>query len=80
VISGDTWAELTGRIDARLATLAGPVNGARLSEDFAGNLARTVHRYGELARAGVDAVTAGASSRSRRSSRVTVGPAAGHRR
>jgi succinate dehydrogenase/fumarate reductase flavoprotein subunit len=54
VISGNTWAELTSNLDARLASLSGHVGGLRLDPDFAENMKQTVRRFNAFARAGKD--------------------------
>lgn len=54
VIKGDTWDDLVGKIDAKLADLGDHVGGVRLDADFTANLAGTVSRFDEFARAGKD--------------------------
>lgn len=54
VISGSTWDELARNIDARLLGLASRTGGFRLDGSFATNLERTVARFNEFARTGVD--------------------------
>ncbi len=54
VITGNTWDELTQNIDARLAKLAAKTGGFRLDSSFAENLKKTVDRFNEFAKTGVD--------------------------
>lgn len=54
LITGATWDELCERIDARLAALAGSIGGTRLDRQFTANLQRTVARFDDMARVGVD--------------------------
>jgi 3-oxosteroid 1-dehydrogenase len=54
VLSGATLAELAGRVDDRLAQLAGRTGGIRLADGFAGRLSESVDVFGGYARAGVD--------------------------
>ena len=54
VLTGGTWSELARAIDDRLVRLAPHTGGIRLAADFAANLERSVARFNEFARAGVD--------------------------
>ena len=54
VISADTLEGLAQEIDGRLAGYGERVAGVRLAPDFASALAKTVARFNELARGGVD--------------------------
>ncbi|WP_156036035.1 FAD-binding protein, partial [Blastococcus sp. URHD0036] len=54
VISGTTFAELAANIDARLVELREATGGVRLASDFAATLTRSVERFSEFARQGVD--------------------------
>ncbi|HVX22797.1 MAG TPA: FAD-dependent oxidoreductase [Acidimicrobiales bacterium] len=54
VISGDTFEELALAVDERLEELRHHTGGLRLSPRFAANLRRTVDRFNEFARTGVD--------------------------
>jgi hypothetical protein len=54
VISGDTLAELADAIDARLQSYGERIGNVRLEPGFHTELERTVQRWGELARSGVD--------------------------
>ena len=54
VISADNWAALAGRVDRRLADLAGPTGGVRLADGFVANVEATVARFNGFARRGVD--------------------------
>ncbi|MGW0177158.1 FAD-dependent oxidoreductase [Rhodococcus sp. NPDC003322] len=54
LVSGDSWGQLTAGLEERLHALAGATGGTRLHSDFASNLAATVARFNDLARAGVD--------------------------
>jgi succinate dehydrogenase/fumarate reductase flavoprotein subunit len=54
VISGNTLAELSDNISARLAEIADRTGGFSLSEAFSENLAGTVKRFNGFAKAGVD--------------------------
>jgi len=54
LISGGTLAELSDNVRARLESLASKTGGAHLSPGFAQNLAETVQRFNEYARAGRD--------------------------
>jgi succinate dehydrogenase/fumarate reductase flavoprotein subunit len=54
VITGETWSELAGKIDARLAELGPKVAGLRLAPDFQANLKETIARFDAAAQAGVD--------------------------
>ena len=55
IITGNTWDELAQNIDARLAQLSTKTGGFRLAGSFAENLKKTVARFNEFAKAGVDA-------------------------
>jgi hypothetical protein len=54
VIAGNTWAELAGNIDARLAKIAARTGGVKLDERFADRLADTVGRFNSFAASGHD--------------------------
>lgn len=54
VLTGDTLPALAGAIDARLAKLASRVQDLRLHPDFASELGRTIARFNDHARRGVD--------------------------
>jgi succinate dehydrogenase/fumarate reductase flavoprotein subunit len=54
VLSGSTWSELAAAIDKRLADLAPLTGGIRLAADFAATVERSVARFDEFARSGVD--------------------------
>ncbi|MFF5988387.1 FAD-dependent oxidoreductase [Prauserella flavalba] len=54
LISASTWDELAESIDQRLADLGEHLDGARLRPGFREELARTISRYNQAAREGVD--------------------------
>ena len=54
VISGSTLGELAQNIDGRLASLASQTGGFSLDSRFAENLEKTVARFNDYARSGVD--------------------------
>src|SRR5206468_10959358 len=54
VIVGQTWEELTARIDERLAGLVTKTGGVRLDPAFAETLRATIGRWNEMADEGVD--------------------------
>lgn len=54
VIKADTLAELSAKIDARLAGLGPAIGGVRLADDFAQTLPATVARFNGFARTGKD--------------------------
>ncbi|MEX2207206.1 MAG: FAD-dependent oxidoreductase [Myxococcota bacterium] len=54
VLRGDTLAELSSAIDARLETLADRTGGARLASEFAKTLPKTVARWNQMSARGVD--------------------------
>lgn len=54
VLVADTLDELTAAIEDELERYADATGGIRLAEDFLPNLRRTVERFNEMARAGVD--------------------------
>lgn len=54
VLRGNTLAELAKAIDARLEALADRTGGARLAEDFAKTLPKTIARWNQLSARGVD--------------------------
>ncbi|MCU1656058.1 MAG: Fumarate reductase/succinate dehydrogenase flavoprotein domain protein [Pseudonocardiales bacterium] len=54
VLSAPTWRELAEAVDARLAELVPRTGGIRLEPNFAANLERSVARFDEDARSGVD--------------------------
>ena len=54
VLSGNSLAELTARIEARLAEVAGHTGGFSLSPDFAANLQQTITRFNGYALSGND--------------------------
>ncbi len=53
-LKGDTLADLSAKLHARLSTLADKTGGAALSADFADKLRVTIERFNGFARSGVD--------------------------
>jgi len=54
VVSGETLAELTAAIDAKLIELGALTRNARVDDDFEQDLTESLERYGDLADRGVD--------------------------
>ena len=54
ILTGATLPELAAAVDERLAKLSARTGGARLAPDFAANLAATIARFNEFAKAGHD--------------------------
>jgi hypothetical protein len=54
IIEGQTWEEITERIEARLKSLTSVIGDFELAPGFAEQLGQTVDRFNGFARAGVD--------------------------
>ena len=55
VVRGDTLTELAAALSERLSALGRQVHGVRLTPDFADTLAKSINRFNEFAKNGVDA-------------------------